>query len=341
MDASGRVKLSTTSNSSFVVTNTSGSTVSANEIGYIDAAGEYKRTTTAYLDAAWCVTLSGGANNTDIHVARRGVVTVALNGNCSAGDYLFSSTTAGQAQPQSYTRPELFAVALTANSSGAGGTCSALLLCNTEPMPIVSSVDIYRVSSHAATDFVATINGAPSATSVVYNAPSAGNENVINNASSGELGKARLYNSTRGTYRLIESVNTGTNTITTVSSTDAWADTDTIDIESPTVTSPGVFEFIEIDLSQQSVIPELSRSITVDMTALDSGGSSALSGVHSWQTFVSSSEQGLQTYIASVASYRTVNIPLFQRRFCYRSNATGAATKTDIFRIAVAWVAVP
>jgi hypothetical protein len=328
-------------NFAFKVTNTSGGAAAVGDVGYIDAAGEYKTTTTAYSDVAWCVVVKGGADAADIYVARRGRVTVTLNGNCSAGDYLYTSTTAGQAQPEAYTRPELFGVALTANAGGAGGTCSALLLCDTVYRPINNANDVYRVSSHSSSDFVSTINGAPNATTVVYGAVTGGDENVINNASSSQLGKARLYNSTRGTYRLISSVNTGTNTITTVNTVDAWANGDTIDIESPTVTSPAAFEFIEIDLSQTTVIPELARAIALDMTVVDSGGAGGFSGAHPWAALMSSAEMGINTFVANQASYRTAIIPLYQRRFVYRSAATGAGTKTDIFRIQGVEAAAP
>jgi len=325
------------------IKNNSGSTVAANDVGYIDSAGEFKLTTTAYLDGvSWAVVILGGVHTDDIVVAVGGSkITIVLDANCSAGDFLYTSATTKQAKPQSYMRPEMFAIATTANSSGAGGTCEALLHCDTRYVPIASANDIYRVDTHAASDFVSVISGAPTSTSVVYGAVGAGNENVITNVSSSELGKARLYNVTRSNYRLISSVNTGTNTITTIASTDDWADTDAIEIESPTVVSPAAFEYIEIDLSETTVIPELARVLAVDMTNIDSGGTNEITGVHAWKTYLAGSEQGVSVYTVSVPSYRLANVSLYQRRFVYRSSASGAATKTDIFRIVGAWVAKP
>lgn len=275
------------------IKNGAGATVAAGDVGYINSAGNFARTTTANLNAAWAVVIVGGANNTQIIVCRRGRVTITLNANCSIGDYLYTSATAGQASVLSYVRPEVLGVALTANTGGAGGTCEALLLTGTSFIPITDSNDIYRVDNHSATAFVATINGAPTPTSVVYNAPSSGHENVINNAVNTQLAKAVLHNTTRGTSRLISSVNTGTNTITTISSTDSWANTDTITIESQTATSPYANKFIELDFSQQTIVNILGRAVLLDVVHLDSGGTTAFF-LHPFETYGTGKEFALR-----------------------------------------------
>jgi len=316
----------------FTAKNTSGAAATANDVGYIDENGEYKTTVTAYLNAAWCVVLVGGANNVDIYVARQGRVAVVLNGNCGAGDYLYTSTTAGQAQPQSYARSELFAVALTANAGGAGGTCSALLLCNTQRMVTTSANDVWYVTAHAATDFVSTINGAPNATTVVYGAVTAGDENVINPVAGTQLGKMVLWNTTRGTGRLIVSTNTATNTITTVNTVDAWANGDAITIQSQTCLSGGSPYFIDIDMSQTTELPETARALVMSAGVYDSGGAGQYFTTHPWVAFVDSKQ--LLNFTQSVSYiYRQVEIPLVQRRFCIRSSASGAATKVTALRL--------
>lgn len=322
------------------IRNTSGATVAANDIGYIDEAGEFKTTTTAYLDAAWCVVISGAANNSDIIVCRKGRVTIELNGNCSAGDYLYTSTTTGQAQPQSYMRPEVFAVALTANVSGAGGTCEALLLTSTITVMASSTSDIHFANAHSSTLFVATINGAPSSTSVVYNAPGAGNEDCIVPLGGPLLAYQRLHNTTRSDYRLIVTVNAATNTITTVASTDSWANGDTITIESQTATSPLAYKFIDLDFSQQSTVPILARGVIVEAYKEDSGGASR-GHVHPFVTYAGAKLQGTQSPSAGVRQYRLVMIALVQRCFVYRGDATGGSTAADAFKLTGYYLAAP
>lgn len=327
-------------NFAFIVKNTSGGVAAANDVGYIDAAGEYKTTTTAYADVAWCVVVKGGANGADIYVANRGRVTVVLNGNCSAGDYLYTSTTATQAQPQAYTRAELFAVALTANADGAGGTCSALLLCHSKHVVQTSSNNVVYVALHDTTDFVSVISGAPNATTVIYGAVSAGHENVIDPQANTELGKMILWNTTRGTGRLISDVNVATNTITTVNTVDAWADTDAITIRSQTCDSGGSPYFIDLDLSQTTEIPATARAILLNVGALDAGGAGYYTIVHPWTTY--SGPKGLLLYTQSTnIIYRHGEVPLFQRRLCFRASASGTGTASTPLRLAGYIQAVP
>lgn len=109
------------------IKNGSGATVAVNKIGYFDVAGDFVTTTTAsFLASPWAAVISGGANNTQI-VVGQGRVTVELIANCSIGDFLISSTTAGRAGVVAVWEPAVIAVALTANTGGAGGTCEAML----------------------------------------------------------------------------------------------------------------------------------------------------------------------------------------------------------------------
>jgi len=96
--------------------------------------------------------------------------------------------------------------------------------------------------------FLAVINGNPTATSVVYWFDS--NEGSIGGivAGASRWGRVVLHNITRGNSRKIVSVNTGTSTITTESSTDDWADTDSITCQSQTNTQGGYFD---LDLSAE------------------------------------------------------------------------------------------
>lgn len=328
-----------------VVKNTSGSTATANEAGYIDASGEYKTTTTANLEANWCAVVSGAANNSDIVVARRGRVTIKLNANCAAGDFLSLSSTAGSAAVNTTFRAECFAVALTANVGGAGGTCSALLLTHTRFVSTSNSNFAYNVGSHANTNFVATINGSPSTTSVVYNAPSAGSDTVIVPANgSSNWAKMRLYNTTRGTYRLIESVNTGTKTITTVASTDSWASGDTIKIESQTTTTGLTAKAIEVDLTQATAltaIPKTARAAVWEVTVYDTSTTGNAVFLHPFEAYASSKLTGGRNAALSVSMLAHVTIKLINRCFCIYSEAGGATSKTTALALTGYFEACP
>jgi hypothetical protein len=58
------------------IKNTSGATANANDMGYINEAGEYKTTTTASDLKSWCVVVTGGLNNADITIAIAGRRTI-------------------------------------------------------------------------------------------------------------------------------------------------------------------------------------------------------------------------------------------------------------------------
>lgn len=111
-----------------LIKNTSGVSASANDVGYIDVNGEYKTTTTANLQAIWCVVIQGGANNSNIYVAIEGRVTVNYTGTAPDGisrKFLTTSTSAGNAQGLTSMRPEVFAI-VPPGETGSGGQVSAL-----------------------------------------------------------------------------------------------------------------------------------------------------------------------------------------------------------------------
>lgn len=325
-------------NFAFRVKNTSAAVATANDAGYINEDGEYKTTTTAYGDVAWCVVVKGGANNADIYVARRGRMTVALNGNCSAGDYLYTSTTAGQAQPQAYTRPELFAVALTANAGGAGGTCSALLLCNRDFVPKTDADYLLRVNSASDSGWNGSCNGAPAGAVVTYN-DLGGNENSMVPAATTQLGKIVLRNTTRSEDAYISSVNTGANqiTVTNAAHVAAWQNADVITVVSTTVSGGGI-DWLDIDFSEDGTVPTLAVAVSINFAASDGGAHfSAYVLLHPYDTYAASRYQ--LTYNEE-GGYQ-ISLPLFQRRIATQWNASGAGTLDAICRLEGWWEARP
>jgi hypothetical protein len=315
------------------VKNSSGGAVVSGTPGYIDFDGTFKTSTTDGLIANWCIVLVGGDNNADIYVTRQGRVTVILNANCSVGDYLKLSTTAGQAGILTYVAPEIFAVALTANSGGAGGTCEALLLCNSTyfPLPIAN---LYSQLSPTIgpSDFVAQINGTPSGTTVVYKNISSGDENLL---TGGSVGQLVLHNTTRGDSAIISSVNVGTNTITLTANAPAgWANNDAITIRSQLVTgTSGGAYFMDLVLS--SAIPALAYSLDVFANAFsDSGGAGAMVQAHAWNLDNPNVRQTLVTTVnAQTDSGSPFRVMIVNRRVCLMIRATGAGTAQANIRL--------
>lgn len=326
---------------SFAIKNTSGATANTGDVGYINEAGEYKTTTTAQDSVKWCVVITGGADNADIYVARRGRVTVNYTGTApSAGHYLSTSTSAGLAQRETAMHPAIFAVCTAA---GSGGTVEVQLLCLTVFRPLVKSTDILRINSLSRTDFVATINGTPGATHLVYNAPSSGNENTIVPASSSEVGNLVCFNTTRGTSALVDSVNIGTNTITFVTAPPAGsANGDTITFRSqtyPSALQTGIYLY-EIDLTGCNLT--LARSVALSCQAHDTGtiGGNVFAFIHKL-----SASAGFASGISWIADWSHIIVPaveLVNNKIMFAVGASGTGTMNYfIVRLNGVWEAVP
>lgn len=323
------------------VKNTSGFTAATGWMGYLvhtaSSGIEFKSTVVSASDyASACAVVTGGADGTNIWVSTRGRHPLLYSSTApSAGDYLILSGI-GAVVRQTYMSPDVVAIA---QAAGAGSVVDALLLTGTQWIQMASSTRLYAVVAHSTTAFTATINGAPSTTSVVYNAPSAGNEDNLP-PSGTLLGNLVIFNTTRGTARLLTACNTGTNTITTVATTDSWASGDTITIISPTVGNG----MAEIDLSQATAlaaIPALARSILIAYYKLDSGGAGNSSYLHPIGTFSASAV--VPNYSQNATGYSVSPLPvgLVNRRFSYHSNASGAGTTQDLMDLIGFYLAVP
>lgn len=320
-----------------LVTNASGATAPGCDVGYIDANGDYVTTTTANYFGGNCVVVVSGGNGLKCFVATSGRWPMRYAGSApSDGDFLVTSTTAGAAGAQTTMRPEIFA---RCQAAGSGGQVSALLLTATLPVLAVAANDIYYVAGHSSTDFTATLNGAPSATQFVYNTPSAGNANNL--VPTGTLlGNLVVFNTTRGTARLVTACNTGTKTVTNVSVSDAWANGDTVTIVSPTIGGT----VAEIDLSSASAlaaIPALARGLKLVCFKYDSGAGGQSSYVHPVEAFAGS--KAIPWYGAAAGAYNgeVLDIPLIGRRFGFNSTGSGTGTATDIIDLAGYYLAVP
>lgn len=327
------------------VRNESGATANEGDVGYLDYDTNYgmvyKTTMTAGFDPSRvCVVLTGGGSGDTIYVTQKAAnVGVNYTGTApAAGEFLITSFSAGLASRLATMHPRIFAVCLSAGSSG---TVAAMLLTRTQRVTFDPSDDVLRVENHSNTAFTSTISGAPSPTSVTYGAITSGAENVIAPSANTQLGKMRLWNTTRNSYRLIRSVNTATNTITTVSSIDTWANGDSITILSQTTSAGTAADYIEVDLSQTTEIPLLARSLDLQAIARDTGAGSMVLSFHPYQTYFSSKVVNTFTPSANVFTGQVFPADLYDRVFTFRSAASGAGTKTSAFKVMAYNIACP
>lgn len=322
------LKWATAPSAAFTITNSSGATANAGDVGYLDfssGAAVYKKTTTANDAQVFVVVVTGGADTTAISVARTGRYNVNYAGaDPAAGDYAISSTTGGQVQAQAFASPNVIG---RFQAAGSGGVADLLLLTNRTRVPASSAGTVYNAFDCATSRFESTISGTPSATSVVYGAVTAGNENVIVPNDASALGRLVLWNTTRGTSRIITAVNTATNTITTVSSTDSWANTDVLKIESQTVTSGGTMKFMDLLFGTwQSVIPSNAVELYVIGAVKDSGSANDNLSSHPYETFAAAKQKDIYTQVANVYTFVPMSVPIINSRVTIGWIGSGAAT---------------
>ena len=343
------------------VTNKSGNTVSAGDVGYIGSDGAFYTTTTLYLTAAWAVVTVGGANGANVTVISSGIVNVNYTGTAPAvGDYILLSTVAGKAIARSKPHYAMFGICLAA---GSGGVVQVSLLCNTQFVPLSSTSMVCNYSAGSGivknkTYFTSTIQAGSTvtATSVVYAAPSSPfNADCIGGVASSDLGKMRLYNTTRNNYRLVSTNNAATRTITTLSSPgDGWAPGDTITIKDQTIDDESEARFfVSLDLSQQSVspgtvvVPKEARVLTGNAFLLSLTNTAIIhSGLHTFEPFQAAIVSNLfrNQYVASVPYF---SIPLIDQCFGFFVDDDAAVqpptAKVNFYylKLSGAFVAVP
>ena len=322
------------------VKNVSGSTANANEVGLVDFDGtngaSYNTTTTANSIGSWCVVVVGGANNADIWVARRGQVTVKLNANCSIGDFLTTSTTAGEATNTTTIRPEIFAVALTANSGGAGGTCTALLLCHRRLIPQTNANYIYAYvggSLYSTRLWTGTQNGATSGATVTVTT-STGNLNNFQNIS-GHISDYAIRNITRSKTAWVSSVSGAVVTVTNSADLTGWTSGDSLTLESATCTSGIAYKYGDCQFNSGASKPNLAVAFWAQMSANDTGASGQLNALHPFDTFAGSKQIIQWTQAANVTDSQVVVCPLFGSKFCASWQCSG--TTGQMFVTLIGW----
>jgi len=191
--------------------------------------------------------------------------------------------------------------------------------------------DIFRVDTAGASVFVGTINGAPSGASVAYNVTS-GNENAMVPTATTQLGKMRLYNTTRGTSALISNCNTGTNTLTLTANAPAgWANGDTITIASQTVSGGGV-NWVDIEITSGVTG---RTSLFIDVTLNDTTTAGITLRFHPLETYSVSKSKVFRTQVVNQFIDGGMYLgKIIGNVFSLSWNPSGAASFTGVIRLA-------
>jgi hypothetical protein len=198
--------------------------------------------------------------------------------------------------------------------------------------PIASSA--WQVQSYGSnlrgTRFAGVINGAPSATSVVYDGDS-------NEADCPTGGRFMLYNTTRSTWRIVTAHNKGTNTFTTVSSTDSWADNDNIRCDLYD-TGDSLATYMAIDVSD--VVPSGATAILLGVRSQLKYSESGHLWIHPFTTY-SEPLNYVHNVVGAVATISTsscdVTVKNYSQRFCLDWNAPANTSNTFYISVKGYW----
>jgi len=133
--------------SSVRLTNNSGAILNANDVVIVDTSADTAAalTTTEGLTKPVFIVSEGIAIGAEGLFYNIGKATVAVSGNVARGDYLFTSTTSGEAASAGslLDRNGIFGQALTAYTDGGSGTVTALLFGKT-----ISGFTVGEITAH-------------------------------------------------------------------------------------------------------------------------------------------------------------------------------------------------
>ena len=177
--------------------------------------------------------------------------------------------------------------------------------------------DIFSQSSLGSTPFTAKINGTPSATSVVYDTDTG--ENSLPTAA--DAGKLVLHNLTRNNSRLIESVDRATNTITTQSSSDDWADNDDITTQSQVNTQAG---YVDLDLS--GFVAATVTGILALVFMKDTAATGEVIRLHTYEAYSTAKSIPLWNKTTTLFDTLVAPIPVVSQKITFLVTASGADT---------------
>jgi len=202
--------------------------------------------------------------------------------------------------------------------------------------PISVATYLWRgVTGACDSSFEALIAGNPTATSVVY-------DNDVRELSLPEItyqpqwGKVILHNITRGNSRKITGTTLDTNTITTESSEDDWADTDVITIGSQTCSLIATYtysRFFDIDISPN--VPATATAVLADIfNDEESGASTGLQncfGCHPFETYGVSKFPRQYAAAAYQSASCAIVIPVVSQKICIAVGAIRSVNASGMY----------
>lgn len=199
----------------------------------------------------------------------------------------------------------------------------------TNLIPTANANDVFRYNTLSNSDFVATIATLPGGANFTYNAPSSGTGANLVPASTSQLAKMVLHNTTRGTDALISNCVTGTSTITLTANVPVgWQVGDTITIRSQTNTDiiDAVAYFVDFELT--SGVPlNVTKYILGILSIRDTGAAGIYVQSHPYEAGSASKRMAIPTQVANIVfSTGIPPLQIISNRFCYSWRASGSGT---------------
>ena len=256
------------------------------------------------------------------------VIATWPQGSAGGGAFLDLSDT-----PSSYSGQagKYVKVNSAANALEFGLACSKFT-------PKVTDTPLWRRNAVCDSSFEALINGTPTATSVVYDNDVRENSlpDTINYP---QWGKVILHNITRGNSRKITGVNTSTNTITTESSSDDWADGDIITTGSQTCVYTGGGRtyswFFDIDISAE--VPSTATTMIIYFSTRNYSGTGSAAQdqliSHPFESFAAAKASGQMCTAAYQSEVVYAVLPIVNQKICLAFGIWGPVTASGMLVI--------
>lgn len=202
---------------------------------------------------------------------------------------------------------------------------------NTKLTNIQNVNDVFFINFCATAGWTGTIATLPGGAVLTF-LTTVGNPNTMVPQNTAQLGKQRLYNTTRGTYALILNCAVGPVTITLTANVPAgWALGDVITTITPNM--PGKpYNYVDIELTTGDGVG--NDLIFCNLYGYDAGGLGQSYLIHPFNTaWAASKESGIFTQAAAATFISgLVIVPLNQNVFSLYWTASGAATARPILR---------
>jgi len=226
------------------------------------------------------------------------------------------------------TAPDIITGAHLSSTFGNEGTS----LTNFIPAAFTNRLYVGSPADAAASGdmFTAKINsggtGGLTATNVPYDTDS--NAAMMPPLSPPYDGCLVLHNLTRGNSRLITDADTVNKNITTVASTDDWADNDDLTIESQTCS--GAAAFMDLDIS--SCVPSTCTAVLLELGVMGSNANQEVSRVHPYEAYGSGKIQQVRSDSTGSSNYTRTICKVIDQKIGIGWGDSGGNSIVPLFR---------